>query len=342
MESKQLLDLLAAYKRSDKAFQATSYWASYESSILKAIAEIELEELRSSKYPVLATFGFNDAVYTYHPRVPFHINWALKFIHKFIIGSRGILPYGLGLSGLRQIAYDNCELVGEVSAAVPISSIGMSTFGKPRDLFQFSGKSYSMAFLDYYIRYCFVQRNMKFRGDEVVVELGSGSGYQVELLKKAHPGLTILCFDLPAQLFLCEQYLSKALGEDEVVGTRETIDWTDLSKLKKGAVHFFGSWQFPFVRELDIDLFWNAASFGEMEPDVVKNYLGHVVERARWVYLLQARFGKETQGETRVEKKIRFEDYVGFLEGYSVESERDARKALGHMPEYFEAMWKRN
>jgi putative sugar O-methyltransferase len=341
MENKQLRNLLDAYKKSDGFFQATSYWASYEESILKVISNIDFSEIRSGKYPILATFGFNDVIYTYHTKVPFHINLALKFIHNFIIKSRSILPYAVGIPSLRQIAFDNCQLSGELSKAIPIDSLSMSTFGNPSDVFEFSGNFYSMAFLDYYLRYCFVHKNMQFKGDEIIVELGSGSGYQIEILKKIYPNITILCFDLPAQLYLCETYLTEALGQDNIVGTTETLEWADLSGIKKGAVHFFGSWQFPLVRKLEIDLFWNAASFGEMEPDVVKNYLDHVVNNAKWIYLLQARYGKETEGKIHVKDKVTFDDYSKYLENYVPTEVRGARKALGHLPGYFEAIWKK-
>jgi hypothetical protein len=96
------------------------------------------------------------------------------------------------------------------------------------------------------------------------------------------------------------------------------------------------------IKDIGIDVFWNAASFGEMEPEVVENYLSYVVGNAKWIYLLQARHGKETVGKTRVHRKTVFEDYVGYLSGYSLVDERDARKALGHMPGYFEGVWKRS
>jgi putative sugar O-methyltransferase len=80
-----------------------------------------------------------------------------------------------------------------------------------------------MKFLSFYVRYCFAQNNIHLKGDETIVELGSGSGFQVELLKKVYPNLTVLCFDLPAQLYLCEQYLVNVFGQEEVVSTEKKL-----------------------------------------------------------------------------------------------------------------------
>jgi putative sugar O-methyltransferase len=245
---------------------------------------------------------------------------------------------------IRDIAYHHCELVGRMSGSRPVSDLQVSTFGSPGDLFEVGGRTYTISFLGYYLRYCFANQHMRLRGDEIVVELGSGSGYQVEVLKKLYPNLTILCFDLPAQVYLCEAYLREALGKDAIVATDSTLGWTDLSNITPGRVHLLGNWQMPTLREFQFDLFWNAASFGEMEPDVVENYLSIVTGGAKWIYLLQARHGKETAGKNRVQKKIDFHDYQRLLSGYDLCEESPgwlAHKRLGDSCGYFEAIWKR-
>jgi putative sugar O-methyltransferase len=54
------------------------------------------------------------------------------------------------------------------------------------------------------------------------------------------------------------------------------LNWSDLSKISSGKIHFFGNWQIPMVESKKHDLFINAASFGEMEPEVVQNYLKYI------------------------------------------------------------------
>jgi hypothetical protein len=177
-----------------------------------------------------------------------------------------------------------------------------------------------------------------------LVELGSGSAYQIEVLKKLYPELTILCYDLPAQIFLCEEYLAHALSREEMVGTDETLGWSSLGGVKRGRVHMFGGWQFALFKTFQWDVFWNAASFGEMEPDIVDHYLSYVRGNAKWIYLLQARHGKETVGRARVGKPITFDYYDAMLKGYQMKREQDsfqAHKRLSASGGYFEAIWLR-
>ena len=345
MDNNKINKLLKAYKDAPKEFQVTSYWASYEKNVIEIINNIDFDELRSGKYPVLTTFGFNDAVNSYHPNLPLWQKIILKFIHNSIIKDRAVLPYKMQTSDIREIAYQHCDLMGKISKAKSISSIEASDFGNPKDLFEINGRKYTMPFLSFYRRYCFAQKNISFQGDEIIVELGSGSGYQVEILKKLYPNLTILCFDLPAQLYLCEKYLSESLGKKNIVDISETLDWKDLSKLKKGCIHFFGNWQIPIIKNYKFDIFWNAASFGEMEPNIVENYLKFVKGNASWIYLLQARHGKETKGKAQVKDPISINDYKNLLDGYEIFDEDDAwnaHKRLNQSGGYFEGIWKIN
>ena len=223
MTRDKMNNLLQEYKDAPKEFHATSYWASYEERIIDTLCSINLSQLRSGKYPILATFGFNDVIYTYHSNLPFLKKTILKFIHRYVIKDRSILPYMLRISDIQEIAYHHCELMASLTNSIPIKSIEVSTFGNPRDIFEIKGKKYTMSFLSYYIRYCFSNKHIDFRGDEVVVELGSGSGYQVEILKKLYPNITVLCFDLPAQIYLCEQYLTQAIGIENTARQMATV-----------------------------------------------------------------------------------------------------------------------
>ena len=344
MNNQKLENLIKEYKSAPKEFQVTNYWKSYEKSILDAVLSIDVDYLRSGKYPILASFGFSDVKYIHPEGASLLKKIFIHFLHNYIIKDRSILPYKINLTDIRETAYHHCELVGSICGAKPIKDIEVSTFGNPTDVFELNGKKYTMNFLAYYIRYCFAHKHISFKGDEIVVELGSGSGHQIELLKKLYPSLTILCFDLPAQIHLCETYLSEALGEDNIVGTNTTLQWTDLTEIKKGCVHFMGNWQLPLVKEKQFDVFWNAASFGEMEPSVVENYLRYIKGQAKWVYLLQAAAGKETSGKTHVKRQTSFADYNEFLSGYILKDEQQAwnahKKNLGsNRTKYFEAIW---
>lgn len=343
MDVSQLMPLIDAYRNAPKEFQATRYWQTYEQPILRELERVDFRRVRSGEYPILATFGFGDTVYIYHPHEAGWRKAVKRFIHRHVIKDRGMLPYRLNLTNLQRIAYNRCELVGELCSARPVSELQMSTFGSPTDQFEIDGRKYSVHFLDYYIRYCFAHKQVQFKGDETVVELGSGSGTQIEVLKRLYPDMTILCFDMPAQLFLCEQYFSQAM-DVPIVPARETLRWTDLNGIRPGHIHFLGNWQIPLLKKTEFDCFWSAASFGEMEPDVVDNYLKHVRPGAKWIYLMQARHGKETDATARVERTTTFDDYNSFLSDFELVDSQDAWTSLGPQSlsgGYFEAVWKK-
>ncbi|WP_317168245.1 putative sugar O-methyltransferase [Pontibacter pamirensis] len=174
---------------------------------------------------------------------------------------------------------------------------------------------------------------------------GSGSGFQVEVLKKMYPDLTVLCFDLPAPLYLCEHYLSQVLGDHSIVPSSRTLGVTSLEEVvEKGKVHLLGNWQFPLLKTFPFHLFWNAASFGEMEPDIVQNYLSYIQDSCRYIYLLQARNGKESTKSSWVVTPIRFSDYEAMLSSFSLIEESDAFDAHRRMSQsggYFQAVWQK-
>jgi putative sugar O-methyltransferase len=336
--------LNAAYRNAPEIFQAGRYWQAYEEQIIDEVKQADLSELRSGKYPIFTTFGFNDLVYHYHPRMPFYVKFGRQLVRKLFIDNRASLPYSLRLSDIQEMAYKHSSLQGQVSSAHPIEQIEASDFGKPQDLFLIKNKKYTMKFLNFYVRYCFAQKHIQLRGDETIVELGSGSGFQVEVLKKMYPNLTILCFDLPAQLYLCEKYLENVFTNNEIVSSEKNLELTNLSNLEKGKIHLFGNWQFPLLKDFKFDIFWNAASFGEMEPNIVANYLSYVKGNCTWVYLMQARNGKESSQAAGVVKPILFADYNQMLgDGYYLVEEDDAYDAHRRVSQtggYFQALWK--
>ena len=55
---------------------------------------------------------------------------------------------------------------------------------------------------------------------------------------------------------------------------------------QEGKIYILGAWKLAEIQDLRCDLFWNSASFQEMEPHLVVNYLSYV-DRAttRFVFL---------------------------------------------------------
>jgi putative sugar O-methyltransferase len=336
MSSDNLRKLLKEYKTAPKQFQATSYWSAYEKDILDIASNINFENFRSGNYPKLATFGFSDGIYNKRLTL-----WKKLLLKLFNIKERHTTPYSLQAADIHDMAYHFSNIVGENCNAKTLSGISASSYGNPTGLFQVNDQHYTIPFLSYYVRYCFAHKHMSFKGNEILVELGSGSGFNVEVLKKLYPEMTIICFDLPAQVYLCENYISGALGEENIVTTEKTLDWSDLSLIEKGKVHFLPNWMMPLLKDFKFDIFWNAASFGEMEPSIVENYLSYIRGNAKWIYLLQMKSGQKTTGKAHVKKKISLNDYTNMLDDYTLIETQDAYSSISKLGgNYFEGVWK--
>lgn len=341
MNSDRLDKLISSYEKAPVEFHATKYWEYYKKPILETIHQMELSDLRSGRFPILGSFGFNEHIFTKIKSVKTRLRILAHAAHKLLVKKENLSPHGIDLSDVREIAYRHCQLLGAQTNSIPIEKISISSFGNPSDYFKMKDSHYTMQALGFYIRYCFMNQHLRFNGNETIVELGSGSGHQAEILAKAYPNLTILLFDLPSQIFLCETYLTESLGKDKIVSTEETLNWSDLSKISSGKIHFFGNWQIPMVESKKHDLFINAASFGEMEPEVVQNYLKYIKPSAQNIYLLQARNGKELH---RVTKATTFNDYNSWLKEFELVHEEDAYRAHMRLKEsggYFQALWKK-
>src|SRR5687768_16940227 len=133
----QLLQtLLQEYSKAPEIYHATRYWEAYEQRIVKEIERADLAQLRSGKYPIFATFGFNENIYHYRHDISWHKKLNQKLIRKYFIGGKSILPYNLRLKDIREMAYRHADVLGQAVGAKPISDIEASSFGNPQDLFE--------------------------------------------------------------------------------------------------------------------------------------------------------------------------------------------------------------
>nr|WP_246734942.1 putative sugar O-methyltransferase [Chelativorans sp. ZYF759] len=199
------------------------------------------------------------------------------------------------------------------SPALDIRSLQTSNIGDPCG-FIFEDRFYTASWFNFYLRYVYVSRFMDL-SRKVIVEIGPGSGKQAHMLKMAHPDCTILAFDIPPQSYVANQYLAAVLGDD-FVGYDETRSFTSLSDFRQGKVHIFCNWQVEILRGFSFDLLWNAASFQEMEPDVVAHYL-EACSGASNVYLMQVMTGQRVAAEAGA---------IGVLQPTTIENYRTSLK----------------
>ncbi|MBM3947893.1 MAG: putative sugar O-methyltransferase [SAR202 cluster bacterium] len=233
-------------------------------------------------------------------------------------------------------------MYGQQSGAAGLENLDCSLAGNPEHPISVDGRHYTWSMLNYYINYAYCCRHVKFERIQTVVELGSGAGRQAEVLKKLHPELTLYLFDLAPSLYICYQYLSTVFS-DAVASYQETRGLTTLPN-PDGRIYILGNWQYPLLTR-PFDFFWNANSFQEMEPDVVRHYLSFVNKQASMAYLRERMEGKELAagpGQHGVLKKTTLEDYRAGLPEFKLLDMSPAPYALRPPSGYHNSIWERS
>ncbi|MEA3402889.1 MAG: putative sugar O-methyltransferase [Armatimonadota bacterium] len=365
----ELLELMMAdMQEADALYRPTNYWAVYQRSILPEVRALGLHDFRRRELSALAATGATDPwlpggvaftrrvrnmCWAVRNRTGLRVTWPITLARAIDgILTRLLpldLPWGLSPRQLQQLAAENCRIRADEAGAKPLSEFEASLAGNPDGVFEIDGRPYTMKMLHYYLRYVACCRHVDLDEVRVYVELGCGAGRQIEVIRKLHPSMVFLAFDIPPQLYVAQQFLQAVFGDDVVPyrQTREVQSLEDLRELAAGRIFILPTWKFPLLRDLDIDLFWNAASFQEMEPHVVANYLGVVNQQAYHVFLHQQFSGKpraSAPGELGVMEPVTLEDYREGLSNFELVDMRPSWGPLGVVREqdvYQDSVWRR-
>jgi len=263
-----------------------------------------------------------------------------SFAEAYVGGSRG---------GVQRLGYEFAKCYGEKSGAKCLDQFSASTAGNPEDVFAVNGNTYTTSVLQYYMLYAYCCQYMKFDSIRTIMELGCGSGKQIEVIRALHPHLCFYLFDIPPQLYVCEQYLA-AVFPGSVVSYRETREMAELPEPQEGKIHLFGTWKLPDLERSQWDLFWNSASFQEMEPDLVLNYLSFVNRLTRQYVFLQENMRGMKQarrkGEFGVLDPTTLEHYNQGLPGFETVDISDSvdlwhMRGLIEARSYTSSFWRR-
>jgi len=311
-----LLDaMLAEHKSAPAIYQWTNYWAKKCEMAVSYIRETGLEDFRGIRAP---------------KRTP-----ASTFAS---FGAVDLMPPYAGADIMAAVAN-----YAAGSPARNVMELPASRVGSPEG-FEHEGKFFTVSWLGYYLRYAYVSRYLDL-SNKIIVEIGSGSAKQAHLLKMAHPDATILIFDIPPQIYVANQYLKAVLKPDELVPFERARSIKDFSHIERGRLHVFGNWHIDILRGATFDLLWNAASFQEMEPDVVRHYID-AARGARDVYLMQAMAGQAVApapGQGGVIEATTIETYRSALPNHDMVDQAPAYLAMPVQPQiwpYTETFWK--
>ncbi len=364
-----LLDLMMDdMKEADELYRPTSYWATYEKSVLPELRKLGLKDFRRRELSTLASSGATDPwlpggisflrrvrnrCWEYKHRTGRRVTWPISLARTIDRAMNAVLPVDLPWKLTRQqladLAGEHCRLRAEVAGARYPDAYEPSMAGNPDGVFQVNGIQHTMKTLHYYLRYVACARFVDVEQIGVMVDLGCGAGKQIEVFRKLYPEMVFVASDIPPQLYVAEQFLTTVFP-DAVISYRETRDLgslDELGDLAPGTIIILPTWQFPLVSELQIDLFWNAASFQEMEPRVVRNYLSIVRPVSEWIFLQEQFSGKprlEEGGVTGVVEPVTLEHYRDALDGFELVDMSQSWGPLGLISEenvYHDSVWRK-
>ena len=288
-----LEQMMIELERAADLYKPTNYWSVYESRILPELKKYGLNNYRRRRRSVLGSFGATDL------RVKGALTITKKTrircrIERFLNVLIDALPFvsldvdGVISSELTEYFYWKTKEKSE-RAGYDLSACPTSYFGNPDDLQEIEGKLWSLKHLQYCSMYIDAAEHIKVDNCSVVCELAGGMGRNVEVMAQLHPKATFIYYDIPPQLYVANQYLSQVFG-DRVIQYREAVrlvpDNEAIPDIARGKIIILPTWKLPSWSNAKVDVFWSSASFQEMEPDVVINYLELVKKmRPDWIYI---------------------------------------------------------
>jgi putative sugar O-methyltransferase len=348
--------MLEDMKRAPPIYQPGNYWLFYIEKIARQIENSDLNHFRTDVLGPgsMASFGggrdLEGIKYSWH-LYPFHQVFK-KFdtspivqaynrcidhlfeIHPFFghLAFRGALArdYFQDTITARQDAawmvanaHDTKNILHQIEDSHEGTPIG----------FQRQGRFYTVRFLDEAMQVFFLQDYIDVGKLQTVVELGSGIGLKASTYLKLNDDLTYILVDIPPALYVAQQYLS-AVHEGVLPYHKVKKELERGMNIRDYRVICIAPWMLDSLKQLHCDLFINVASFQEMEPWLVENYISHIKRfRSQWVYLSELKEGHFTgrKGEHGVLKQTKCQDYLRFLSPeYHLVKESDLKSTLSY------------
>jgi len=283
--------MLEDHQRQGDLYSTTNYYDVYHKESIPYLRKVGLADYRTKAPNTISSFGAVDS------------------------------KMQLDDLAIRRLMYFHAERYGLNSTARPLSEVSISRCGNPEDYFEMDGRVLTPRGLLYYMRYGYVGRFLDWGAVKVIAELGPGAGTQTEIIAQLHPDISVLLFDIPPQLYVCESYLSAVFG-DRVVSYRENREINQGFRPDPGKIYIFGNWQWEILRQTQLDLFWSAACLCATEPEVAENYLSVVNDSpASMAYMMenfQGLFNASAPGNYGVIRKTTMNSYVRGLSRFEL------------------------
>lgn len=275
---KMMLDM----ENANELYRPTNYWQYYQKHFLPELQKKGLKDFRRRRSSVLNRFGASDLLIrgTLKYGGKYYIKGsdrALRALCK-ILERLGVRIFNIPPEDITEYFFRHVKYKFD-NNSIDIFRCPTTEYGNPEDLLSINGTKWSLSHLQYCSIFIDTVNYITFKPNMIFCELGSGMGKNIEVLAKLYEKATFLIFDIPPQLYVAHQYLLSVFG-------KRVIPYSDAIKIIpfkeeylksiQGKIVILPTWLMPDWTNIKIDIFWNCASFQEMEPDVVQNYLAIV------------------------------------------------------------------
>jgi len=256
-------------KQADTLYQPTNYWAKYESKMLSELLNFGLKDFRR-KPPssIFSSFGAIDTSLSPIMRIDEEGKTSKEEKKAFIDFVSKYVQVDLFYTSVNDATKYFYEYVKEKfeKQNLDLDLCPTSSYGNPERGLIINDSLWTMDHLQNCLLFLDSLKYIEI-GEGIFFDLGSGLGRIPEIVGKLYPDKTIIVCDIPPQLYVANQYLKSVFG-NRVVEYQENIEWIE------GKIIILPTWLMPkWLEDIEIEVFWNSASFCEMEPNIVGNYL---------------------------------------------------------------------
>lgn len=205
-----------------------------------------------------------------------------------------------------------------------LTHLSESSVGHPIEQFHFDGKKYSKSFLNYLRMLTFLKQRVDTSKIKTVFEIGGGFGTLGEIILKSDNEAFYVNVDIPPLSRISTYYLSQLFGKEQVLAYEDSrrYDVLDIERIRRNyRCAVICPWQLPKIKG-NFDLFVNAISFQEMEPEVVRNYL-RIVQKItkKFILLRNSKLGKKVAKRSKemgVFKPTTSEMVIGMIDQFDL------------------------
>jgi putative sugar O-methyltransferase len=255
----------------DPAFRPTNFWGPGVDKLLEEMRTRGLESFKS----------WPEALFWFYPVYELSLRrrqrkQLLDMAESFDPPLRRQLRARLDGAPAAQRDFDAARLTWDHDRwPVDLEAHGESTVGRPRHLFRLTGSetAWGRPYLNYLLCMAALSRHVR-TAPKSFLELGGGFGVLGELVMSRDPEARYVNCDIPPLLTVASYYLTTLFGDDRVLTYDDQVSSRGPIEVPRSAC--LPNWRIGDLKG-PFDVFVNAFSFQEMEPEVVQRYVDTVV-----------------------------------------------------------------